>query len=147
MDFHEIARPEILDAGCIEWQSLRTRSRFMPTGKSASPSHGMLGQLDRGRPCGKCSVAVATRSQDSSPHNLFRRRGRWPREVRIGEAGDRNPVDVGVPIALPKDVAACPFRQPVPLSGAAAIRAEMKADLEAAVGISLLILARIPLSR
>jgi hypothetical protein len=60
---------------------------------------------------------------------------------------DRDPVDVGVPIALPKDVAACPFRQPVPLSGAAPIRAEMKTDLEAAVGISLLILARIPLSR
>ena len=68
-------------------------------------------------------------------------------EVRIGEARHRDPVDVGVPIALPKHGAAYPSGQPVPLSCAAAIRAEMKADLEAAVGISLLILARIPLNR
>ena len=79
-------------------------------------------------------------------HHLFPRRVGWRREVRIGEAAHRDPVGVGVPVALPKDVAACPFGQPVPRSGAAAIRAEMKADLEAAVGISLLILARIPLS-
>jgi len=35
-----------------------------------------------------------------------------------------DPVDARVPVAFPKDVAACPFGQPVPLSGAAAIRAE-----------------------
>jgi hypothetical protein len=90
---------------------------------------------------------VLGRHSEPSTHRLFPRRGRWRREVQIGEAAYRDPVDVGVPIALPKDVAACPFRQPVPLSGAAPIRAEMKTDLEAAVGISLLILARIPLSR
>ena len=70
-------------------------------------------------------------------HRLFPRRVGWRREIGIGEAAHRDPLDVGVPIALPKDVAACPFGQPVPLSGAAAIRAKMKADLKAAVGITL----------
>jgi hypothetical protein len=39
---------------------------------------------------------------------------------------------------LPKDVAACPFGQPVPRSGAAVIRAETKADLEAVIRVSLI---------
>ena len=79
---------------------------------------------------------MGSRRRYSEPgmHHLFPHREGWRREVRIGEAAHRDPVDVGVPIALPKH-------------GAAAIRAEMKPDLEAAVGISLLILARIPLIR
>lgn len=32
-------------------------------------------------------------------------------------AAHRDPVGVGVPVALPEDVAACPFGQPVPRSG------------------------------
>src|ERR1700730_13859879 len=36
-----------------------------------------------------------------------------------------------------KDVAACPFGQPVPQSGAAAMGAEVKADLEAAIRVTL----------
>ena len=87
------------------------------------------------------------RHSEPETHHLFPRRVGWRREVKVGEAAHRDPVDVGVPVAIPKDVASYPFGQPVPLSGAAAIRAEMKADLKAAVGISLLILARIPLSR
>ena len=70
--------------------------------------------------------------------HLFPRRVGWRREVRIGEATDRDLVGVRVPVALPEDVAACPFGQPVPRSGAAAIWAEMKAHLEAAVRATLI---------
>jgi hypothetical protein len=66
-------------------------------------------------------------------HHLFPHREGRRREARIGEAAHRDPVDVGVFVTFPKNVAACPFEQPVPRSGAAAVRAEMKTDLEAAV--------------
>ncbi len=45
-------------------------------------------------------------------HHLFPPRGSWWRELGIGEATHRDPVDVRVPVALPKDIAACPFGQP-----------------------------------
>jgi len=72
-------------------------------------------------------------------HHLFPNRVGWRREVRIGEAAHRDPIDVRAPVAPIKDVAAFPFGQPVPRSGAAAIRAELEADLEAAVRLGLLI--------
>src|ERR1700730_1333225 len=95
-------------------------------------------------PAGSARSASPLRARDACP---LPTQGSWRRKIGIGEATHRNPVDVAGPVALPKDVAACPFGQPVPLSGAAAIRAEMKAHLEAAVRVTLLTLARIPLSR
>jgi hypothetical protein len=69
-------------------------------------------------------------------HHLFPRRVGWRREIGIGGAPHRDPVGVGVAVTLPKDVAACPFGQPMPRSGAAAIRAEVETDLEAAVRVT-----------
>ena len=66
-------------------------------------------------------------------HHLFPYREGWWREVRIGKAAHCDPINIRVLVAFPKDVAACPFGQPVPRSDAAAIRAEMEANLEAAI--------------
>src|SRR5215831_4666855 len=65
------------------------------------------------------------RHSEPGMHHLFPHRERWRREVWIGETAHRDPVDVGVLVAFPEHVAA-------------AIRAEMKADLEAAVGVPLI---------
>jgi len=69
---------------------------------------------------------VLGRRRHSKPrmHHLFPHREGWRREVRIGEAAHRDPVDVGVFVAFPEHVAA-------------AVRAEMKTDLEAAVRVTL----------
>ena len=57
-------------------------------------------------------------------HLLPHREGRW-REVWIGETAHRDPVDAGVFVAFPKDIAA-------------AVRTEMEPDLEAAIGVTLI---------
>src|SRR5882762_5982297 len=73
-------------------------------------------------PAGSARSASPLRARDAW---RLPTRGSWRREVRICEAAYRDPVDARVPVALSKDIAACPFGQPVPLScGAAAIRAE-----------------------
>src|SRR6267142_6243967 len=57
-------------------------------------------------------------------HQLLPHREGWRREVLISEAAHRDPVDVGVFVAFPEHIAA-------------AVRAEMKTDLEAAVRVTL----------
>ena len=70
---------------------------------------------------------VLGRCRHSEPwvHYLLPHREGWRREVWIRETAHRDPVDVGVFVALPEHVAA-------------AIRAEVKADLEAAIGVTLI---------
>jgi len=65
------------------------------------------------------------RHSEPGMHHLFPHREGWRWEVRIGEAAHRDPVDVGVFVAFPEHVAA-------------AVRAEVKADLEAAVRVTLI---------
>jgi len=75
---------------------------------------------------------------EAPTHHLFPH----PNRLAAGSLDRRScppwSVGFGIPIASPKNVAACPFEQPVPRSGAAAIRAEVKADLEAAIGVTLI---------
>src|SRR5215469_11858641 len=65
------------------------------------------------------------RYSEPGVHHLFPHREGRRREVRIGEAAHSDPIDVGIFVAFPEHVAA-------------AIRAEVKADLEAAIGITLI---------
>jgi len=70
---------------------------------------------------------VFGRRRDFEPrmHHLLPHREGWRREVRISETAHRDPVYVEVFVAFPEHVAA-------------AIRAKMKTDLEAAVGVPLI---------
>jgi hypothetical protein len=42
-------------------------------------------------------------------HHLFTTPKKLAAGIRIGEAACRDPLHVGVPVALPNDVTACPF--------------------------------------
>ena len=91
------------------------------------------GQRVRGRPCGKCSVAIATPSQGCI---TFSRRVGWRRKVRIGEAAHRDPVDVGV--RSPSQKTLLPARSGSQCHEVVLPQFGQKADLEAAVCVTLI---------